>query len=157
MESPIFPTIFHVFLVKETDHHRPYLVHTASSFEKAQEWVKENGKKQAGREKYYFRLSRGVMDDPCELLFVNHIADRIYAYMDNEGEVIDRFDVWQVYTNNRLTEKEDRLISSNLTKDSADEEIYFGHADEPSPDRSDYWNYVRVPHGFKPHKYQRRS
>lgn len=66
------------------------------------------------------------------------------------------YDVWFVETENVSYPSGDKLIESCVSKESAQETIYFAHVDEPSPDRCDYWNYVMVPSGTKPEKYQRR-
>lgn len=45
---------------------------------------------------------------------------------------------------------EPKLVRESLSYDHAIEWIWFEHADEPSPDRADYWNYVKVPSGRSP-------
>lgn len=49
-----------------------------------------------------------------------------------------------------------KLKAENLSKDDAMEYVYFEHMDEPSPDRSEYWNYVAVPVGEIPKIGRRR-
>lgn len=93
-------------------------------------------------------------------IIINKLNRQTYALLadlQNLGQQ-QLYDVWLVQTENvKHNRREDKLKSSGLTKHEAMEYIWFEHADEPSPDRSDYWNYVAVPMGTKPEKYQRRS
>lgn len=67
-----------------------------------------------------------------------------------------KFDVWLVHTE-LDKDRKDKKVTENLSEMDAQEYIYFEHLDEPSPDRADYWNYVAVPAGTEPRKYQTRS
>jgi hypothetical protein len=67
-----------------------------------------------------------------------------------ELEQIVRYDVWFMPT--ALATDSVPLVTTeiNLSEEEADEFIYMEHADEPAPDRSDYWSFIKVPTGTVP-------
>jgi hypothetical protein len=171
--------LYHVLLVKEDGTNNELLVHTSSIYSRSVDWVKEHGcKYHFIEERYYFKITSAIMNLP----YIAYNSGRELAFLTMQGNTIDLFDVWLVHTKKDVSGNEDKLAVEGLTRVHADEYINLKHfeADEPvvdfnslwlhgnTPtdhviateeplketllDRSELWNYFRVPNGFKPAK-----
>jgi hypothetical protein len=170
--------LYHVLLVKEDGTNNELLVHTASTYTKSVNWVKEHGCKYFIEERYYFKITSAIMNLP----YIAYNSGREIAFLTMQGNTIDLFDVWLVHTKKDVSGDEDKLAESGLTRIHADEYINSKHAEADEPvvelnlswllgntptkpivatekplketpiERSELWNYFRVPTGFKPAK-----
>jgi hypothetical protein len=143
--------LYHVFLIKGGEESE-ILVHTASTYKKALEWVEDYGCTCNIHGKYYFQVTLAFLDS----LYLTNESRNKYDPLSIKGNKLELYDVWLVHTENNSSRLEDKIQAKKVSENDANKFIYMGHSDDLLPKRSDYWNYVKVPYGFKPAKYQRR-
>lgn len=85
--------------------------------------------------------------------------DFIYQSRVKSYEVVDTkiprpyngpWDVWVIPTKMSIETQRAARIAEGLSRDDAEEHVYFEEVDAPSPDKGDYRKYVIVPTGTEP-------